>query len=59
MEDKSKKPENPHWKCSNCGYTLQAEAPPDKCESCGEDCEFADVSCYTPECGFRGVDPRL
>ena len=52
-------PEKPYWKCSNCGHTLQAAAPPDVCESCHEKCEFKDVTCYAPECGFKGVDPRL
>ena len=52
-------PDKPYWKCTKCGFTLQADVPPDKCESCGEDCEFKDVTCYTPECGFKGVDPRL
>ena len=49
----------PYWKCTNCGYTLQAETPPDECSSCREKCEFVDITCYTPECGFKGVDPRL
>lgn len=48
-----------HWKCAECGYTFQAEGPPDTCPSCHETCEFADVTCYTPECDFRGFDPRL
>ena len=39
------------WKCSNCSYTLDAEAPPEKCPSCQEKCAFIDVSCYTPDCG--------
>ena len=52
-------PAKPYWKCSECGYTLQSGAPPDECPSCAKKCEFADVTCYTPECGFQGVDPRL
>jgi rubrerythrin len=48
-----------YWKCSGCGYTLQAKTPPDQCPSCNEKCEFVDVTCYTPECGFQGIDPRL
>jgi rubredoxin len=28
------------WKCSNCGYTLQAPIPPEVCPSCGEKCIF-------------------
>ncbi len=47
------------WKCQNCGYTLKAERPPEACPSCKENCEFADVSCYTPDCGNTGTDKRL
>ncbi|HHW42841.1 MAG TPA: hypothetical protein GXX25_03350 [Desulfotomaculum sp.] len=50
------------WKCANCGYTLFEKQPPDKCPSCGEACEFVDVSCYIPECGgpdSGGIDGRL
>lgn len=56
---KEKPGASPYWKCSKCGYTLQAEKPPARCPSCNEDCEFADVSCYTPECGFQGIDHRI
>ncbi len=52
-------PDKPHWKCTECGLTFQADAPPDKCEACGKDCEFKDVTNYTPDGGFRGIDPRL
>lgn len=41
----------PDWKCSNCGYTLQAPTPPEPCPNCREKCEFLDVTCYIPECG--------
>jgi len=48
------------WKCSNCGYTLEADAPPEQCPSCGEICDFINVSCYIPECDTGGgVDERL
>ncbi len=50
------------WKCGKCGYTFDSEAtdpPPEKCPSCKETCEFLNVSCYTPECGLTGQDPRL
>jgi len=51
------------WKCSNCGYTLDADVPPEQCPSCGERCDFIDVSCYIPECDTTatsgGVDERL
>jgi rubredoxin len=35
-----------HWKCSNCDYTFEAEAPPDSCPSCKQACTFSDVTCY-------------
>ncbi|ABR55915.1 rubredoxin-like non-heme iron protein [Methanococcus aeolicus Nankai-3] len=49
------------WKCSNCGYLFEAEANkvPEKCPNCGEICTFYDVTCYTPECGCQGYDPKL
>ncbi len=50
---------NLKWKCNGCGYTFQADTPPDQCPSCREDCGFVDVTCYTPECDFRGFDTRL
>jgi rubredoxin len=47
------------WKCKECGYTLKADTPPEECPSCNQKCEFVDVSCYVPECGETGQDPRL
>ncbi len=47
------------WKCSKCGYTVEAETPPEQCPSCNEKCEFLNVTCYIPECGETGGDPRL
>jgi len=48
------------WKCSNCDYTFEAEAPPNNCPSCKQACTFTDVTCYIPECGGPGnIDPRL
>jgi len=47
------------WKCTNCGYSLKEERPPDQCPSCNEKCEFVDVSCYIPDCASTGVDQRL
>jgi rubredoxin len=47
------------WKCSRCGYTRESEAPPEKCPSCNEKCEFVDVTCYIPECRDSGTDKRL
>jgi rubrerythrin len=59
METNAGVPGVPYWKCSECGFTVQEQAPPDTCPSCKEQCEFKDVTCYTPECGFKGVDPKL
>jgi rubrerythrin len=51
---------DPFWKCGNRGNTIQAASPPDRCPACKENCEFKDVSCYTPDCGGPGtIDPRL
>ena len=48
------------WKCSNCGYTLEASTPPEVCPSCKEKCIFVDATCYTPECGGPGnIDPQV
>jgi rubredoxin len=48
------------WRCSECGYTLQAATPPETCPSCRQKCAFNDVTCYTPECGGeQNPDPQL
>jgi len=48
------------WKCSECGYLFEGEAPPEQCPSCKEKCAFLNVSCYTPDCGGEGhIDPKL
>lgn len=50
------------WKCPKCGYTFEADAsqaPPETCSMCKEKCQFVNVTCYVPECGFQGQDPRL
>jgi rubredoxin len=50
------------WKCPKCGYTFEADAgvaPPETCPGCKDKCEFVNVSCYIPECGMKGQDPRL
>jgi rubredoxin len=47
------------WKCSNCGYSLKKDAPPDQCPSCKQKCEFLNVTCYIPECESTGSDQRL
>ena len=49
----------PSWKCSNCGYTMEADAHPDQCPSCKEKCEFLDNTCYTPDCTAEGTDDRI
>jgi rubrerythrin len=59
MADKDEKDERPYWKCSDCGYTVQDNQPPEKCPMCQHTCEFINVTCYAPECGFTGIDPRL
>ncbi len=47
------------WKCTECGYTFQAQTPPEECPSCHEKCDFVDVTCYTPDCSGPGQDDRL
>lgn len=59
MADTPTKLPDPYWKCKNCGNTIQTPAPPQECPACHQKCEFVNVTCYTPECGFTGIDPRL
>jgi rubredoxin len=48
------------WKCSNCGYILEADTLSDRWPSCKQACTFSDVSCYIPDCGGpQNIDPRL
>ncbi len=47
------------WKCTKCGYTLKALQPPEECPDCKEKCEFVNITCYVPDCGQTGSDPRL
>ncbi len=47
------------WKCSDCGYSMSGDAPPEVCPSCLHKCEFIDVTCYIPECKEEGRDYRL
>jgi rubredoxin len=49
----------PSWKCGNCSYTFEADAPPETCPSCKQKCEFLDNSCYTPDCQAQGMDTRI
>ncbi len=48
-----------NWKCSNCGYTVEKETPPEECPSCKEKCEFVDNTCYIPDCQDSGTDKRI
>jgi rubredoxin len=57
-ENKPAIPENT-WKCSNCGNTVVQTAPPQTCPVCKQACEFLNVTCYQPDCGFTGMDNRL
>ena len=57
-ENKPTIPENT-WKCSNCGNTIVETKPPEICPSCKQKCEFLNVTCYQPDCGFTGMDKRL
>ena len=57
-ENKATLPENT-WKCSNCGNTVVENQPPQICPICKQKCEFMNVTCYQPECGFTGMDNRL
>lgn len=59
MTDNNQTNTDPYWKCKNCGNTIQIALPPEECPACHEKCEFLNVTCYTPECGFTGIDPRL
>jgi rubredoxin len=60
MKKKRQKKDDPWWKCSLCGYTLQGAVPPERCPDCKQVCAFTDVSCYTPECGGPGkIDQKL
>ncbi len=57
-ENKSQLPDM-FWKCSNCGNTIQVDKPPQECPACRQQCQFLNVTCYTPDCGFTGIDQRL
>ncbi|GAW91326.1 rubredoxin-like domain-containing protein [Calderihabitans maritimus] len=39
------------WKCLECGYTVEAEIPPEICPACQKKCQFVDNNCYMPDCG--------
>ncbi len=47
------------WKCSKCGYAVEAETPPETCPTCKETCSFVNTACYTPDCDPHGSDERL
>ena len=59
MADTKPKLPDTFWKCSNCGNTIQGERPPQECPVCRQQCQFINVTCYTPDCGFTGLDQRL
>ena len=42
------------WKCSECGFVLEAEAPPEQCPECEKKCAFINITCYIPDCGGPG-----
>lgn len=42
------------WKCTECGYTFEAESPPDVCPNCKKKCAFVNATCYIPDCGKPG-----
>ena len=46
------------WKCGNCGYQFEAEAPYEKCPSCGKECEFVDATNYVPKMDRDGREYR-
>ncbi len=48
-----------YWKCSQCGNTIKDNKHPDECPSCHVKCTFMDVTCYTPDCQFEGIDYRI
>jgi rubredoxin len=57
-DNKQAIPENT-WKCSNCGNTIVVINPPEICPACKQKCEFLNITCYQPDCGFTGMDKRL
>jgi rubredoxin len=57
-DDQSRVSENT-WKCSHCGNTIVQDVPPQVCPVCKQTCEFSNVTCYQPDCGFTGMDSRL
>ncbi|MCK4909050.1 MAG: hypothetical protein KAS70_04060 [Planctomycetes bacterium] len=51
---------NLKWRCESCGYTVEEKQPPENCPACKQKCKFANVTCYTPDCGGPGnIDPNL
>ena len=60
MMDEEREPDTTFWKCGHCGGKVAAQSPPEVCPTCGRQCEFIDVTCYTPECGGPGnINPKL
>jgi rubrerythrin len=48
-----------YFKCSGCGHVHEGQKPPERCPSCEQKCTFTNVTCYTPDCGCKGPDPKL
>jgi rubrerythrin len=59
MTEQKPAPSENTWKCSNCGNTIVEIQPPEICPSCKQKCEFLNVTCYQPNCGFVEMDKRL
>ncbi|WP_163339388.1 rubredoxin-like domain-containing protein [Desulfopila sp. IMCC35008] len=49
-----------YWRCSSCSFIITSPNPPEICPECGQECDFKNITCYTPDCGGPGnIDPRL
>jgi rubrerythrin len=58
-KSKEEEKETLYWQCCGCNYVVQEQTPPEHCPSCLEKCTFRNVTCYSPDCGCQGVDPKL
>ncbi len=49
------------WRCGNCGYRVEAPAPPERCPGCRETCDFIDDNRYVPveEGGPEGAEKAV
>ena len=59
MTEKQESREVLYWKCAHCAHVVEGDQPPERCPACMEKCSFRNVTCYTPECGGKGIDPKL